>query len=113
MKRDATIGDLESLVRREIADRQAFLNELHARLFDDHATGHKRHGIGAAAVDVLRDTGRPMHGLDELLPALAARGYRVRNRSGFATILLRTGKIVRTAPGTYAYAAPVPANDAG
>ena len=54
-----------------------------------------------------------MHGLDELLPALAARGYRVRNRSGFATILLRTGKIVRTAPGTYAYAAPVPANDAG
>jgi hypothetical protein len=45
-----------------------------------------------------------MHGLHEILPALQARGFVLRSRAGFATTLLRTGQVRRTAPGTFAYA---------
>ena len=53
-------------------------------------------------MEILREAGRPMHGLTELLPALEARGIKVKHTAGLATILMRTGMVERTAPGTFA-----------
>jgi hypothetical protein len=110
MNRDMTVGDLVSLLKREIAERQNLIRELEARARPSSAPGRPRGGIATTAIDVLRDAGRPMHGLSELLPAIEARGVHIASRAGFATSLLRTDKITRTAPGTYALAS---ASDAG
>ena len=64
--------------------------------------GGKRPSIGQASIEILREAGRPMHGLRDLVPALEARGVKMKHTAGLATILLRTKEIVRTAPGTYA-----------
>jgi len=101
MTRDTTVRDLVSLLRREIADRQALVERLEAIVGTEPPTRTK--GIGAAAVEILRDAGRPMHARGEILPALEARGFKPKSTAGFATTLLRTGQIRRTAPGTFAY----------
>ena len=109
MDRQTSVGDFLSTLKREIEERQRLVSELEARVGAEPAprkTGHTH-----AAVEILREAGRPMHGLDEVLPALEAMGYRPVSRAGFGTGLLRTGKIIRTAPGTFAYKAS-PANDA-
>jgi hypothetical protein len=102
MNRGTTVGDFVSLLRTEIAERQALLAQLESRI-DDGAPALKKRSIGIAAASILRDAGRPMHGLDEILPALVASGYEVKRREGFATTLLRVRGIVRVAPGTFAY----------
>ena len=61
----------------------------------------KRMSVGDAAVELLRAAGRPMHGLREIVPALLADGFKIANPSGLATSLMRTGLVVRTAPGTF------------
>jgi hypothetical protein len=58
-------------------------------------------GVGAAAVQVVRAAGRPLHGLREIIPALEAQGYKIKHRAGLATTLLRTGALERVAPGTF------------
>ena len=109
MNRETTIGDFVSLLKREIEERQTIIAALEARLGSEPAIpaapaprGKRSAGIGAAAVKILREVGRPMHGLGEILPALEARGFTVAHRAGFATTLMRTGEIDRVAPGTYA-----------
>lgn len=64
--------------------------------------GGKKPSIAAASLEILRQAGRPMHGLRELLPALEAMGLKVKHKAGLATILMRTGEVVRTSPGTFA-----------
>ena len=91
MDRNMTVGDLVSLLRREIEQRQSLLAELESRL--DAAPAVRRKGAGLAAVEILRAAGRPMHGLGEILPALQTEGYELNSRAGFATLLLRTGKV--------------------
>ena len=98
MNRNTPIGDFVSLLKREIADRQALLATLEPLL-----TPPPRSGVGRAAVEILREAGRPMHGLREIVPALEAKGFEFKTQAGFATTLLRTGYIRRTAPGTFAY----------
>ena len=102
MDRSMTVGDLVSLLRREITERQALLAQLEARI-EDAPPPTKKKGIGLAAVEIIQAAGRPMHGLDEILPALVARGYEVKRREGFATTLLRIRGIRRVAPGTFTY----------
>jgi hypothetical protein len=63
--------------------------------------GGKKPSIAHASIEILREAGRPMHGLREIIPALAARGVKVKQKASLATILLRTGEIERTSPGTY------------
>jgi hypothetical protein len=107
MNRDTTIGDLVSLLKREIAERQTLIAALEARLGPERAAPVAKVAkksdvsVATAAAEILREKGRPMHGLDEILPALAERGIIVRNRNGFGTTMLRNPEIVRTAPGTY------------
>ena len=104
MTRDMTVGDLVSLLKREIADRQRLVDDLEARVAPK-PTGPRvprKTSVASATAEILRETGRPMHGLDEIFPELSRRGLAPRSRAGFATTLLRTGEIVRTAPGTYA-----------
>jgi hypothetical protein len=109
MEREMTVRDFLALLRGEIAERQKLVTEMEARIAPSPG---RKSGQTAAAVEILRTAGRPMHGLQELLPALEAQGYVIGSRAGFGTGLLRTGQIVRTAPGTFAYKASVPANDA-
>lgn len=73
----------------------------------------KKPSIAIASVRILREAGRPMHGVHELVPALAARGFRIKYGSGLGTLLLRTGEIERTAPGTYAAIHPKGGGDVG
>jgi hypothetical protein len=114
MNRETTVADLAAALKREIADRQRMLADIEARMAAQPqprtATPHT--GAAAEAVEILRSARRPMHGLHEIVPELARRGFVVRSRAGFCTALLRTKRVVRTAPGTFAYAEP-PANDAG
>jgi hypothetical protein len=101
MDRNMTVGDLVSLLRREIAQRQSLLKELESRL--DAAPSARKKGAGLAAVEILRAAGRPMHGLGEILPALHTSGYEINSKAGLPALLLRTGQVRRTAPGTFAY----------
>jgi len=65
------------------------------------ARGHPPpNGIYAAALEILRAAGRPMHGLSEILPALEARGLVV-SRYALAGNLMRTGAVERTGRGTF------------
>jgi hypothetical protein len=102
-----------ALLRKEIGDRQSALAMLEALIASgsNGATsvaaaidkgGERQVGMGKAAVEILAAAGRPMHGTSEIVPALAARGFVVKTR-GLATMLLRTNKIERTAPGTFKY----------
>lgn len=102
MDRNMTVGDLVSLLRREIEQRQSLLAELESRI--DAAPVTRKKGAGVAAVEILRAAGRPMHGLGEILPQLQTSGYELASKAGFATLLLRTGQVRRTAPGTFVYA---------
>jgi len=108
MDREMTVGALVRLLRDEIAERETLLVGLEMRLGRDPPPDapprEKGPSIASAVVAVLREVGRPMHGLDEIIPALAARGIHVKNKAGFATLLLRTRQIVRTSPGTFGLA---------
>lgn len=113
MNRDTSVGEFLDQLRREVDDRQLLIYALSERLDEPTKSpatteAPTRVGVAQAAADILREAGRPMHGLHEILPALRARGFAPKSRAGFATLLLRTGKIIRTAPGTYAYKAPEP-----
>lgn len=99
MDRSTPVGDFLSLLRREIADRQVLVAKLESMLTPSPRT---RTGLSQAAVEILQKAGRPMHGLREILPALEARGFAV-SKKGFATALIRSGRIRRIAPGTFAY----------
>ena len=105
-----TVRGLVSLLRDEITQRETLIATLEERL--DTAPPPKPaaprgESVGSAVIAVLREVGRPMHGLGEIIPALEARGVMIKNKAGFATALLRTRKIVRTAPGTFALASDV------
>jgi hypothetical protein len=121
LNQDMPIGSAIALLKKEIDDRQRALTALEAMVsqsagrgavaqVNGHAPraaptsgrGGKRPKIGEAAVEILRAAGRPMHGLREVLPALEAQGYKISHRAGLATMLLRTKRVVRTAPGTFA-----------
>jgi len=104
MDREITVKALVCLLREEIAERRALLAGLEARLGEDahSSSAPKRSGMSAAAVEILREVGRPMHGLGEILPALKARGFDVSRRAAFASVMMRNPAVVRTAPGTYA-----------
>jgi hypothetical protein len=99
MDRTTPIGDVLSLLKREIAERQAIVAKLESLLTPMPRT---RTGVGEAAAEILRAVGRPMHGLREILPALEERGFIFKTRQGFGTMLIRTGRIRRVAPGTFA-----------
>src|SRR5579884_4313785 len=101
MDRDMSVGDLVSLLKQEIAERQKLVEQLRARLGETSTP--RKSGVAAEAVEILRSAGRPMHGLREILPELQRRGFVPGSRAGFATALLRTGNVIRTAPGTFAY----------
>lgn len=100
MNREMSVGELLSELKREIADRQRLVDELEARVGGEPA---RKTGMAAAAIAILKDAGRPMHGLHEILPALQAKGFVVGSRAGFSTALLRTGSVERVAPGTFRY----------
>src|SRR5271166_5025820 len=121
---DTPIGVLMTTLEKEIEERKTLVAMLRAVM----ATGvspttsfaasggavvpitsvtHRRRGgkkpsIAAASIEILRRAGRPMHGLREIMPALEAQGIRMRYKAGLATILIRTGEVERTAPGTFA-----------
>jgi hypothetical protein len=104
MVQEMTVQALVCLLEREIEERRTLVAALRARMGGEPkaAPAARRTGVGAAVVAILREAGRPMHGLGEILPALNARGFEVSRRAGFASVVLRTGQTVRTAPGTYA-----------
>lgn len=121
----ASIGSVIALLRKEIAERQTALYMLEALIAGGTSPASAANGvplpplpvaaasgpqrrkrptqsIARAAVELLRATGRPMHGLREIIPALEAQGYKFKHKTGLATTLMRTGKVDRTAPGTFA-----------
>lgn len=120
MNEQTPIGSAIAQLKREIAERQsalAILQALVEKVPAPTANGHpprghppRETGLVRAAVAVLKAAGRPMHGVSEVIPALEAQGYRVKHRSGFSSLLLRTGEVLRTAPGTFAYRS-VPEDD--
>lgn len=109
MNRETSVGELLATLKTEIAERQQLVDALEARVGPE-VRGSR--GMGAAAVEILRAAGRPMHGIRDILPALEAQGYRLPSKAGFATTLMRTGQIVRVAPGTFAYEERREKNDA-
>jgi hypothetical protein len=106
MDSELTVKALVCQLKREIEERRTLLAGLEARCGEEPETQQptpaRRTGMTAAAVEVLREVGRPMHGLGEILPALKARGFDVSKRAGFASVIMRSGQVVRVAPGTYA-----------
>ena len=113
MRTDMPIGTAIAMLKKEIAEKQAALSVLETLVANGSNAaaqgtgprprrGRPTQSVGAAAVDILKATGRPMHGLREILPALLDQGYKIKHRAGLATTLLRTGEIERTAPGTFA-----------
>jgi hypothetical protein len=101
MDSELTVKALVCLLKREIEERRALVAALEARVGEAPQPA-RRTGVSAAAVEILREVGRPMHGLGEILPMLKARGFDVSKRAGFASVVMRSGQVVRTAPGTYA-----------
>jgi hypothetical protein len=119
---EMTVGALAASVRKEIEERQAFLAMLEGVMangvspstpFPNGAAngvqaggrprrGGKKQSIAVASLEILRQAGRPLHGLRELLPQLEAQGLKVKHKAGLATVLMRTGQVERTAPGTFA-----------
>ena len=104
-----TIGAVVTTLRREIDERKTLLAMLEAIT----ATGasapaetirrrRNRSPIVVASLEILRDAGRPMHGLTELLPALEARGLKLAHPASLATALMRSGEVDRPSPGTFA-----------
>lgn len=107
MDRDTTVREFVCALKREIEERRTLIAALEARVGSDEKPEPAsprvcRTGMTSAVLDILREAGRPMHALNEVIPALEARGFTVRSKGGFATLMLRTGQVVRTAPGTYA-----------
>jgi hypothetical protein len=103
MSIDTEIAFLE----RESADEQRRLAALRAcqraRLPSHRRVpGTGRLSFARAAIEVLKVTGRPVHGTRELLPVLEVLGYTLKHRSGLPTVLMRTGQVERVAPGTFA-----------
>ena len=118
---DMTVGALAATIRKEIEERKTFLAMLDAVMAQgvspstpytgssavpitsaERRRGGKKPSVAAASLEILREVGRPMHGLRELLPAVEARGLKVKHKAGYATTLMRTGQIDRVAPGTFA-----------
>jgi hypothetical protein len=66
------------------------------------ARGANTHSAAKTAVEILREAGRPLHGLREIVPALMARGYSI-SPAGLPSALIRFPEVVRVAPGTFAY----------
>jgi hypothetical protein len=120
------LGAAKAKIRRQVEDLQRLLIQLEAMTASSPSTTSttsttkqrkqgfpsgtptsastlRNRGIGQAALEVLRQAGRPMHGLREVLPIIEQQGFHVRSRSGFATLLVRTGQVVRVAPGTFAF----------
>jgi hypothetical protein len=117
MHSETPIGAAIALLKKEIAEKQAALNVLEGLVTQDSSGGArppsngaasrarrgKKTTVGKAAVEILRASARPMHGIREIIPALESDGYKVKHKAGLATTLLRTGEIERTAPGTFAF----------
>ena len=121
---DMTVGALAATVRKEIEERKTFLAMLEAVMAQGvspstpytggsvvpitsaikhrRGRGGKKPSVAAASLEILRQAGRAMHGLRELLPAVEAQGLKVKHKAGFATTLMRTGRVDRVAPGTFA-----------
>ena len=60
--------------------------------------------IGGAAREILRQAGKPLHGVRDIYPQLVQRGIKT-NKNGLQTILGRTPNIrkVDGSPNTWAY----------
>jgi hypothetical protein len=120
VRRDMTVGDAITALKKEIQDRAKTLSVLeqmvanqgpeeepgsHPRQ-DDAPRARRRSSpgsVGSNAVEILQAAGRPMHGLRELLPALQARGLKPSKASLPTTLMRQKSRIRRTAPGTWAY----------
>jgi hypothetical protein len=59
--------------------------------------------IVSSALSILREGGRPMHALSEILPALEAKGHTGVQISNLYSMIMRSGHAVRTAPGPFEY----------
>jgi hypothetical protein len=117
MQRNMPVGAAIDLLRKEIAEKQSVLAALEAMVTaGTESTAHalptngapkpgarrgKKLSVARAGLEILKTAGRPMHGLREIVPALEAQGYKIKHRAGFATVLLRTNQVERTAPGTF------------
>ena len=121
---DVTIGVLAAALQKEIDEKTSFLAMLKAVMAQGVSpatpygagggggsvvpitSGKRRRGkkptIAAASLEILRAAGRPLHGLREILPALEAQGIKIKHKAGLATVLMRTGEVDRTSPGTFA-----------
>jgi hypothetical protein len=120
---DVTIGVLATALQKEIDEKTTFLAMLKAVMAQGVSpstpygaggggsvvpitSGKRRRGkkptIAAASLEILRAAGRPLHGLREILPALEAQGIKIKHKAGLATVLMRTGEVERTSPGTFA-----------
>ena len=111
MHSNMRIGAVIAQLRKEIADKQTALATLEALVAGNESPPEsapvkmpveRQYGMGKAAVEILKAAGRPLHGRRELLPALEAKGFKVRT-THIATMLMRTKQVTRTAPGTFAY----------
>jgi len=123
MNRGMSVSGVMLVLERDIAKKTALLKALVAivpqaktrKRAAKQSVTPKRPSLGVAVVDILRAAHRPMHGLREILPALESRGYRVTDRPGLATTILRRPEVERTAPGTYAVretvVAPLPSHN--
>jgi hypothetical protein len=58
--------------------------------------------LPAAAALALKEAGKPMHALHELLPLLAGRGVKVSNTT-LPTALSRAKNVRKISPGVWAY----------
>jgi len=114
------IGEVIAALEREIEDKRRTLATLKALLvgaprevritengpviavLGGNAGAHKVMTVGGAAVEILRDAGRPLHGLRELLPMLQERGVKV-DKNTLPTALGRQTVLKKVEPGVWAY----------
>ena len=118
LTREMSVAAAIAQLKKEVADRQAAAAILEALVthralptsgIDSPPAEREgqRPSVAEAAVQILRTAGRAMHGSSELLPMLMADGYQIRANS-LGSAILRTGQVVRTARGVFAFRDPGP-----
>jgi hypothetical protein len=113
MNKQSTVGELLSLLQHRAAISQTMVQEISALMFDESANGPRYVGVTDAAIEILRETGQPMHVRSQLIPALKAKGFAEPTPSNLVASLMRHGGIVRPYRGAVAYVEDKPANDLG
>ena len=98
MSPNLSIAEVLAILKTEIAQRQATVSTLEGLLAggEHPSAGSPTRGrprgtnsVAAVTIEILREVGRPMHGIGEIVPALRARGVHIKNNNGLATALLR------------------------